>query len=250
MKQTQAIHAALKKLMRSRGKTYADAAGVLDLSEASIKRLFSQQALSVSRLEALCDWLHVDVQDLVRMSREQEPLTTQLGEDQEAVLLADTGLLLVAYLLLNHWTQEEILDTYGFTRPELTRRMFRLQELGLVEVLPFDRVRLKTARNFSWRRDGPVQRFFADQVLKEFLSSSFEEPGESMEFVGGMLSRKSILELQGRIAELAREFDDRVESDLGLPAEDRLGSSLYVAFRPWEFSDFSALRKADRIKKF
>lgn len=250
MKQTQAIHAALKKLMRSRGKTYADAAGVLDLSESSIKRLFSQQALSVSRLEALCDWLHVDVQDLVRMSREQEPLTTQLGEDQEAVLLADTGLLLVAYLLLNHWTQEEILDTYGFTRPELTRRMFRLQELGLVEVLPFDRVRLKTARNFSWRRDGPVQRFFADQVLKEFLSSSFDEPGETMEFVSGMLSRKSILELQGRIAELARNFDDLVESDLGLLAEERLGSSLYVAFRPWEFSDFSALRKADRIKKF
>lgn len=250
MKQTQAIHAALKKLMRSRGKTYADAAGVLDLSESSIKRLFSQQALSVSRLEALCDWLHVDVQDLVRMSREQEPLTTQLGEDQEAVLLADTGLLLVAYLLLNHWTQEEILDTYGFTRPELTRRMFRLQELGLVEVLPFDRVRLKTARNFSWRRDGPVQRFFADQVLKEFLSSSFDEPGETMEFVSGMLSRKSILELQGRIAELAREFDDLVESDLGLLAEERLGSSLYVAFRPWEFSDFSALRNADRIKKF
>ena len=250
MKQTQAIHAALKKLMRSRGKTYADAAGVLDLSEASIKRLFSQQALSVSRLEALCDWLHADVQDLVRMSREQEPLTTQLGEDQEAVLLADTGLLLVAYLLLNHWTQEEILDTYGFTRPDLTRRMFRLQELGLVEVLPFDRVRLRTARNFSWRRDGPVQRFFADQVLKEFLSSSFEEPGETMEFVSGMLSRKSILELQGRIAELARGFDDLVESDLILSAEERLGSSLYVAFRPWEFSDFSALRKSDRIKKF
>jgi len=250
MKQTQAIHAALKKLMRSRGKTYADAAGVLDLSQASIKRLFSQQALSVSRLEALCDWLHVDVQDLVRMSREQEPLTTQLGEDQEAVLLADTGLLLVTYLLLNHWTQEEILETYGFSRPELTRRMFRLQELGLVEVLPFDRVRLRTARNFSWRRDGPVQRFFADQVLKEFLSSAFEEPGETMEFVSGMLSRKSILELQGRIAELARGFDDLVEFDLGLPAEERLGSSLYVAFRSWEFSDFSALRKSDRIKKF
>lgn len=250
MKQTQAIHTALKKLMRSRGKTYADAAVVLGLSESSIKRLFSQQALSVSRLEALCDWLHVDVQELVRMSREQEPLTTELGEEQEAELLADTGLLLVAYLLLNHWTQEEILDTYGFTRPELTRRMFRLQELGLVEVLPFDRVRLKTARNFSWRRDGPVQRFFEDQVLKEFLASSFEEDGEAMEFVSGMLSRKSILELQGHIAELARDFDNLVESDLGLPAEERLGSSLYVAFRPWEFSDFSAFRRPDRIKKF
>lgn len=250
MNQTQAIHAALKKLMRSRGVTYADAAGVLKLSEASIKRLFSQQALSLSRLEALCNWLHVDIQDVVRMSREQEPLTTELSEEQERVLLGDTGLLLLAYLLLNHWTVEEILETYGFSRPEIIRRMFHLQELGLVEVLPFDRVRLRTARNFSWRRDGPVQRYFADQVLRDFLASNFDQPGETMEFVSGMLSRKSILHLHDQVAELARELDGLVEADLGLPASERLGSSLFVAFRPWEFSGFKAFRSGDRTKKF
>jgi DNA-binding Xre family transcriptional regulator len=250
MDQTHAIHVALKKLLRSRGRTYAGAAEVLGLSEASIKRLFSQEALSLARLESLCDWLHVDIQDVVRLSREQEPLTTQLSEEQERELLADTGLLLLAYLLLNHWSPEEILETYGYSRPELTRLMFRLQALGLVEVLPFDRVRLKTARNFAWRKDGPVQRFFADQVLREFLASSFEARGETMEFISGMLSRKSILHIHARIGELARELDDLVESDLSLPADDRLGSSLFVAFRPWEFSGFTGLRKPGRIKKF
>lgn len=250
MKQTQAIHRALKRHMRSRGKTYADAAEVLGLSESSVKRLFSKSALSLQRLESLCDWLHIDVNELVRMSREQEPLTTQLSEKQESVLLKDAGLLLLAYLLLNRWSVEEILEVYGFSRPELTRRMFRLQDLGLVEVLPFDRVRLKTARNFSWRRDGPVQRFFADQVLKEFLASDFEAAGERMEFVSGMLSRQSILHMQARVSELARDFDDVVESDIALPAQDRLGCSLYLAFRPWEFSRFSALRKPGSVKKF
>ncbi len=248
--QTQSIHAALKKLMRSRGRTYAEAAGVLNLSEASIKRLFSQQALSLSRLEALCDWLHVDVLDVVRMSREQEPLTTQLSEEQESELLADGGLVLLSHLLLNNWSVEEILETYAMSRPELTRQMFRLQEIGLVEVLPFDRVRLKTARNFTWRKDGPVQRFFSDRVLREFLASPFEEPGEKMEFVSGMLSRKSILHLHERMAGLAREMDHLVESDLGLPAEDRLGSSLCIAFRPWEFSEFSKYRRFKRTKTF
>lgn len=250
MSQTQAIHAALKKLMRSRGVTYAQAARVLGLSEASIKRLFSQQAFSLSRLEELCNWLHVDIHDLVRMSREQEPLTTELSEEQERVLLRDSGLLLLAYLLLNHWTVGEILETYAFSRAELTRRMFRLQEVGLVEILPFDRVRLKTARNFSWRKDGPVQRYFADQVLRDFLASAFDQPGETMEFVSGMLSRKSILHLHDRIVELARELDGLVESDLSLPAAERLGSSLFVAFRPWEFKGFSAFRSGDRTKKF
>ena len=171
MNQTQTLHLALKKLMRSRGRTYADAAKVLGLSEASIKRLFSKNALSLTRFESLCNWLHVDIHDLVRMSRDHEPLATQLSEEQESELLADGGLLLLSHLLLNHWSVDEILETYAMSRPELTRRMFRLQEIGLVEVLPFDRVRLKTARNFRWRKDGPVQKFFEDRVLGEFLSS-------------------------------------------------------------------------------
>ena len=250
MTQTRSIHSALKKVMRSRGRTYADAAGVLDLSEASIKRLFSQNALSLTRLEALCDWLHVDIQDVGRMSREQEPLTTELGEAQERELLGDVGQLLVAYLLLNHWSPEEILETFAFSRPELTRRMFRLQSLGLVEVLPFDRVRLKTARNFSWRKDGPVQRFFFDKVLKEFISHPFDGPGESMEFVSGMLSRKSVLHLQGRVGELARELDRLVESDLDLPAAERFGTSMCVAFRTWDFSGFAKYRRTERKKVF
>lgn len=249
MNQSQSIHDALKRLMRARGHTYAEAADVLELSEASIKRLFSQCALSLSRLEALCNWLHVDILDVVRASREQEPLTTQLSEAQEAALPEDTGLMLLAHLLLNNWSVSEILETYSFSRPELTRRMYQLERLGLVEVLPFDRVRLRTARNFSWRRDGPVQRFFTDRVLKEFLDSRFEEPGERMEFVSGMLSRKSILHMQDRIVELAREMDGLVESDLGLPADDRLGTSLCVALRPWEFSGFSNFRKTPRTKQ-
>ena len=83
MNQTEAIHAALKRLIRATGHTYADAAAVLELSEASIKRLFSRAGLSLARLEKLCDWLQVDVHELVGMSREQEPLTTQLSLAQE-----------------------------------------------------------------------------------------------------------------------------------------------------------------------
>lgn len=243
MTQTRSIHTALKRLLRARGFTYGDAARVLGLSEASIKRLFSRNALSLRRLETLCDWLQVDVHELVVLSREQEPLATQLSESQEVELLQDTGLLLLAYLLLNHWTPPEILDTYGFSRAELTRRMFRLEKLGLVEVLPFDRVRLKTARNFSWRRDGPVQRFFTERVLSEFLASPFDGADEAMEFVGGMLSARSIALLQGRVRDLAREFDRLVNDDLHLPVSERRGVSLFSALRPWEFSDFNRFRR-------
>jgi len=78
MKQTEAIHVALKKIMRSRGRTYAQAARVLELSEASIKRLISRSELSLERLESLCDWLGVEIADVVAQSAEARPLLTQL----------------------------------------------------------------------------------------------------------------------------------------------------------------------------
>ena len=44
---TKAIHTSLKAIMRSKDKTYADAAKVLDLSEGSVKRLFSTGACTL-----------------------------------------------------------------------------------------------------------------------------------------------------------------------------------------------------------
>src|SRR5688572_12098539 len=105
MQQTEAIHTALKRLMRSRGRTYAEAAAVLELSEASVKRLLSRSELSLERLERLCDWLGVEIADVVTLSAEVTPLVTQLDARQEEELLSDRALLLVAYLTLNRWSE-------------------------------------------------------------------------------------------------------------------------------------------------
>ena len=76
--QTAAIHQALKRLLRQQGRTYAEAAAVLGLSEASVKRLFSRHGLSLQRLERLCDWLRVDIADLVALSTQQSAPVTRL----------------------------------------------------------------------------------------------------------------------------------------------------------------------------
>ncbi len=250
MRQTQAIHIALKRLLRARGRNYAQAAAVLALSEASIKRLFSRAELSLERLESLCDWIGVDIGDLVVMSREVEPPVTALAPEQELELLADPALLLTAYLTINRWSEAEILATFRFTKPELTRRLIRLERLGLIELLPQGRIKLRVARNFTWRRDGPIQRYFATQVLPEFLSTRFDAPGEKMHFVGGMLSRASAARLTDAMEALTRLLDELVAGDLDLPTAERHGVSLFMGLRPWEHSSFTKLRRAPREKFF
>ncbi|MCK7595327.1 helix-turn-helix domain-containing protein [Pseudomarimonas salicorniae] len=250
MRQTTAIHLALKKLLKAHGKTYAEAAVVLELSEASVKRLFARAELSLERLERLCDWIHVDLADLVEQAQAVQPLVTQLTPEQERELLKDPALLLTTFLVLNRWKESEILAVYAFSKPQLTLMLIRLEKIGLIELMPFDRIKLRTARNFAWRKDGPIQRYFAERVLPEFLGTRFADPGERMHFVGGMLSRASVHKLHEAMEALARQLDALVEADLGLPVEERHGVSLLAALRPWEFTEFTKLRRGPRQKYF
>ena len=250
MKQTEAIHLALKRLMRSRGRTYAQAARVLDLSEASVKRLLSRSELSLDRLESLCDWLGVDISDVVALSADVSPLLTELDAKQEEELLRDPGLLLMAFLTLNRWTEVEILQIFNFRKLDVTQKLRKLERLGLIELLPFDRIKIRAARNFAWRKDGPIQQYFAERVLPEFLATRFDQPGERMHFVGGMLSRASVLRMHELMDALARQLDDLVAQDLALPMEQRYGVSLFMGLRPWELSEFTRLRRGPRNKFF
>jgi transcriptional regulator with XRE-family HTH domain len=244
--QAVALHHALKRLMRARGRTYAQAARVLGLSEASVKRLFSRADLSLKRLERLCDWVGVDIAELAAQAEGAIPLVTELKPEQERELLRDPGLLLITFLVLNRWSEAEILAAFRFSRPELVKRLAHLSRLGLIDLLPFDRIRLRTARNFAWRKDGPIQRFFAERLLPEFLATRFDQPGECLHFVGGMLSRDSVHKLHEAMASLARQFDDLVRQDLRRPVGERYGVSLLAGVRPWEFSEFTKLRRAPR----
>lgn len=250
MRQSQAIHDALKRTIRARGQTYRDAAKVLELSEASIKRLFSTCGLSLQRIEALCDWLGVEIIDVVNASRDVEPRISELTPEQERELLAAPRLLLTTYLALNGWSEEEILEVFAFTKPELTQYLAKLDRMGMIELLPFNRIRRLTARNFSWRPEGPIQQFFTGKVLREFLDTKFKAPGEKMQFVGGMLSRGAVHQMHELIDELAQRLDELVEQDLKLPAEERHGCSLFIGFRPWELSLFKQQRRNPPSKSF
>lgn len=250
MRQTIAIHAALKRLLKARGRTYAQAAAVLGLSEASVKRLFSKGELSLERLELVCNWIDVDIAEVVELAQAVQPMVTALTPAQERELLKSPALLLTAFLVLNRWKESEILAIFNFSKPQLTVLLVGLERLGLIELLPFDRIKLRTARNFAWRKDGPIQRYFSERVLPEFLTTQFADPGERMHFVGGMLSRASLHKLHEAMEVLARQFDALVEADLALPAAERHGISLLAAVRPWEFSEFTKLRRAPRQDYF
>jgi DNA-binding Lrp family transcriptional regulator len=243
MAQTAAIIGALKEVLKARAITYARIAKGLGLSEASVKRTFAQQSFTLERLDQICALIGIEISDLARMVAHEAATPAQLTREQEKELVSDTKLLLVAVHALNHWTFEDIASTYTFSKAECTRLLARLDRLGIIELLPNNKIRVKVARNFTWLPDGPIQQFFRAQLQDDFFRSRFDETGELMVLVSGMLSRASNALLQSRIRRLREEFSEAHHQDLELPLTERVGTSLLVAIRPWTPDSFKRFRK-------
>lgn len=245
MSQSLALVTTLKRALKRHALTYAQVALKLGVTEASIKRMFSQQQFTLERLEQICQLMNMDFSDLLRLLEQEQGQVSQLTEEQEAQLTDDLGLLLVAVSVLNHWSMQDILDWYQLSYTECLQKLIKLDRLQLIELQPKNRIKLKIAANFSWRDNGPIQRFFQQQLAAEFFNHRFAGQGESLTVLNGMLSTASNQEFQRKLSRLCREFNELVQQDSSLPLADRYGVSIVLAMRDWRFGLFKNFVRAD-----
>lgn len=190
----------------------------------------------------------MSIGDLVRLAESSSPAVRGLSEEQEKELVTDIKLLLVAVLLVEGWTYDDIYRHYEFTEPELVQRLTRLDRLKLIELQPNNRVRLLFANDFKWRKDGPIEQYFTRNIKGAFLRSRFNKKREALLFVYGVLSDRSNAILQRRLHQVASEFYELHREDLGLPLQERQGSSMILAIRPWDFfSDLARTKGSSSV---
>ncbi|UXI65891.1 XRE family transcriptional regulator [Tahibacter amnicola] len=187
--------------------------------------------------------LEISLQDLVKGDRSASKVLTELTEKQELALVSDPKLLLTTYLIVNEWKFPEILATFRIEENDLVNLLLKLDRLGVIDYRPPRRIKKLTARNFSWRSNGPVHTFLLSRVLPEFFNDAFEQPGDEFHFVGGTLSVASRARMKAAIDHFTREFEELARLDSRLPLADRDGCSAVIALRKWEFSEFTRLRR-------
>jgi transcriptional regulator with XRE-family HTH domain len=233
---------ALKRSLKTRGLTYRDLAKRVGLSEASIKRVFSEETFSLQRLEAICDAIGLSMSELVRIAVEaREPRSQYLSLEQEQVLAGSTRLLACFYLLLNGRSSQEIATRLALSERELRELYVKLDAARLIELQPRLKTRLRVGPVISWRSDGPVHRVYEKQVKSEFLQSDFQATLEALHFRSAELSEASTKILLRKLEQLARDFAELATLDVGIPAHEKHNVALLMAFRPWIFSMFNGL---------
>ncbi len=241
--ETKSVIDMLKRALKFHMVTYADIAYELNLSEASVKRMFAKQHFTIERLESICSMVNLNFTDLVRLVDEDQHRINNLTPEQEEELVSDLKFLLIAICTQSNWTFEEIISYYKLSEPECVKYLARLDKLGLIQLLPNNRIRQMVSKDFRWLSRGPIEKFFEKVAQSKFLESHFTHPGEIRLFMNGMLSRVSVEILRSKVEMLAREFTSFQYDDARLSTDERINTGLMIAIRPWELPVFSKLKR-------
>ncbi|MDY0106883.1 MAG: helix-turn-helix transcriptional regulator [Giesbergeria sp.] len=243
MSTTADLVAVLKKELKSAQMTYADLAQQLGMAESSVKRMLAKGDMPLSRIDAICRALALDFADLSRRVADSQPLLKELTQEQEKAVVSDKKLLLVAISVLSQWTLEQIVATYRITQAEGIKYLAQLDRIGIIELRPLNRYRLKLAKTFRWRPHGPVMNYFREHALLDYFADGFDGPGEGVLLVHGSISRALAPAFMERMQRVAQDFAQQHLADQRLPQAEREGYTLLLALRSWEFEAFAQMRR-------
>jgi len=236
MTQTAELLQCLKKCLKAKGLTYRDVAAALDLSEASVRRIFSKRTFTLARLEQICRLLDMSIYDLARMNKiGSDDNVTRLTLEQEEGLAADPTALTYFYLMLTGRTPDKIAQEFGLDARQQTTLLVRLSRLKLVELYPTNNGRLLTSRRIEWRQNGPIRKAYQRQVMESFMNSEFALDGQMFRFETGELSDASVKLLFRKLDKLSQDFDELADLDISVPASGKKAVGMMVAVRPWAY---------------
>lgn len=234
---------AIKRELKRARMTYAALAHELGMAESSVKRMLARGDMTLSRVDAICRALRIDFADLAQRVADAQPLLRELTLEQEQAVVRDDRLLLVAICVLSQWTVEQIIAHYRLSEADVVKYLAQLDHVGIIELRPLNRYRLKLAKTFRWRPHGPVMQYFREHVVLDYFASGFNGHGEGVLLVHGSISRALAPAFFERMQRIAQDFAQQHQTDQKLEPSARQGYTLLLAMRNWEFAAFERLRR-------
>jgi len=243
---THDLVAALKAELKTAGITYAELAQHLGMAESSIKRVFAKADMPLSRIDEVLRVLKMDFAELARKVADAQPLRRELTLEQERAVVADRKLLLLAICCVSQWTFEQMVATYHFSDAECVKYLLQLDKLGIIELRPLNRYRLKIAKGFRWHPNGPVMEYFRKHVAADYYSGGFDGDGETLLLVHGHISTSQATTFVERLQRVGQDFAQQHLADQKLAPEQKRPYTLVVGMRSWLFAAFRDLKRDPR----
>ncbi|MBL8359518.1 MAG: helix-turn-helix transcriptional regulator [Rubrivivax sp.] len=243
MSTTKDLVIALKGELKRQGVTYAALARQLGIAESSVKRILAKGDMPLSRIDEMLAVLKMTFAELAEQVVHAQPLRHELTMEQERAVVADRKLLLVAICCLSAWTYEQIVATYRITAAETVKYLAQLDRLGIIELRPLNRYRVKLDKTFRWRAQGPVMDYFRRDVVPDYFDGGFDGDGETLMLVHGRISKALAGIFVERLQRVGQDFAAQHLADQRLPDDKKDAYTLVVAMRSWLFAAFRDLKR-------
>jgi transcriptional regulator with XRE-family HTH domain len=236
MNEASILIETLKQILKSQGISYKLLAKDLNLSEASVKRIFSENSFSLARFCQVCEIIDIsfkELSDLADLSNENKSYT--YTNEQELYLSQEPRSLAFFDLLLKYESVQLIHEKYKITKKELNIYLTNLEKQGLIERHINDRIKFCNSKNIKWREDGPLKRKFKAIALNDFAKDNFDSQNGIVKLSSLQLSKKSQMFILKKIEELNTEIVQisAMEDILKLKRES---FGILLGCKKWKFS--------------
>ncbi len=228
----------LQDVLKSKKLTYAELAKKLNLSEVTIKRLFSTQNCSLQMIFKICDLIGVSFFDLAALANEDQAVEYFLTDEQEKFFAVNPAYFGILRSLHRGVAPATVSEQWKIKPDRFFRVLRKLEKLNLLEVLPKNQIRMKVIGNIRFQHQGPLARMILRPQIVQFLDhvdAVVKNDDVCMQSAELELSKRHIAELVEEIHALGSKYRARAFRDKNLLSSDKLRPVRWLyAFAPYQ----------------
>jgi hypothetical protein len=130
----------------------------------------------------------------------------------------------------------------------MNRYLTTLDRLGLIQLFPYNRIRLKVGRNFNVEKGGPLMRLARDALVYDFFEH-FDVATTDWSFGYFKLSKASMERARVLLADFLAALEAIAERDRDLPMELAEWQSMFVMLHPIDIGALRTWKPGDKPRK-
>lgn len=242
----QALTGSLKTILRERKIRYRELSEALSVSEITVKRIMTAKDGPLGNIESICDYLKISVLDVLAKGTEEAEKLYILSDEEEKFFSKNLHYLYFYSLLQEYnYSVEEIKKRFSLTQKSITLYLKKLDELGLIEWHPKDKIKIKTTGGFGHKRDSvfgwklakTLVHNLGDQVATPTFHNIIQNKDGLLINGETQASKKTIDEYLVQLRDIANQFRVRANQDKKLRKRSELvDCTLLVTLLPGHYT--------------
>lgn len=232
LSQIQLLVHQLKERLKSSGITYAMLAEKLGISEPTLKRWFSKNTFTIKQLEDICNAMGISFTEIFQVQPHRA--TNFLTGEQELELSSDEMLFQTFYLVISGAKPKTVTKHLKITAQQVSRLLYRLDLLGLIELHPGEKIIPLVTPNVRWLPNGLLQLKYGAMIRTDFMNSRFDGEDECDWFTTGKISRPSLELFNRKLSALISELDQFIALEKEVPMSGSAQITFFAAYRSWQ----------------